>query len=271
MDAACEGLPEIRGVEWLPEGGNHDAKHYNRGGTNVVRRICDLRDDCTYVGFALSDIPLAPGVFARMWHPRGGVPYAVSYRAQKGAEATIREWLHDEQWSEEERARIVLLQWGHVHVKGLFWYGNMMLLGPGCFEAQTDYEAERALYPDLGGVVLEVTMTESRALRWEATGEVVSAAGSLVADLRGPGRWWAAVLVLRARPVRGAADPPGGRDGADCSTRGWWDPADPPGCEQGARPVYHIGAVAFLRKMGGAAEQMLPGPLCLSGSSELAN
>jgi len=160
VDAACEGLPEIRGVEWLPEGGNHDAKHYNRGGTNVVRRICDLRDDCTYVGFAQSDIPLAPGVFARMWHPRWGVPYAVSYRAQKGAQATIREWLHDEQWSEEERARIVLLQWGHVHIKGLFWYGNMMLLGPGCFEAQTDYEAERGLYPDLGGAVVEVTMTE---------------------------------------------------------------------------------------------------------------
>ena len=95
----------------------------------MVRRICDLRDDCTYVGFTQSDIPLAPGIFARMWHPRGGVPYAVSYRAQKGAEATIREWLLDEQWSEEERARIVLLQWGHVHVKGLFWYGNMMLLG----------------------------------------------------------------------------------------------------------------------------------------------
>ena len=94
-----------------------------------------------------------------MWHPRGGVPYAVSYRAQKGAEATIREWLLDEQWSEEERARIVLLQWGHVHVKGLFWYGNMMLLGPGCFEAQTDYEAERGLYPGLGGAVVKVTMT----------------------------------------------------------------------------------------------------------------
>jgi len=78
---------------------------------------------------------------------------------RQGAEATIREWLHDEQWSEEERARIVLLQWGHVHVKGLFWYGNMMLLGPGCFEAQTDYEAERGLYPDLGGAVVEVTMT----------------------------------------------------------------------------------------------------------------
>jgi len=138
-----------------------DASHYNHGGTNVVRRICSQRDDCTYLGFAQEDIPLAPGVMARLWHPRGGVPYAVSYRAQKGAEATIREWLPDEQWSEEQRARIVLLQWGHVHVKGLFWYGDMMLLRPGCFEAQTDYEAERALYPDLGGAVLEVTMTGS--------------------------------------------------------------------------------------------------------------
>jgi hypothetical protein len=95
-----------------------------------------------------------------MWHPRGGVPYALSYRAQKGAEATIREWLIDEQWSEEERATIALLQWGHVHCRGLFWYGSMMLLGPGCFEAQTDYEAERALFPDISGTVLSVQMTE---------------------------------------------------------------------------------------------------------------
>ena len=161
VNATCERLPEIEGLHWYLLGGNHDASHYNHGGTNVVRRICNQRDDCTYLGFAQQDIPLAPGVLARLWHPRGGVPYAVSYRAQKGAEATIREWLLDEQWSEEERARIVLLQWGHVHVKGLFWYGNMMLLGPGCFEAQTDYETERALYPDIGAAVLEVTMTDN--------------------------------------------------------------------------------------------------------------
>ena len=84
-----------------------------------------------------------------------------------------------------------------------------------------------------------------------------------MADLRGSGRWWSAVLVLWTEPVRGAADPPGGRDGADCSTRGWGDPADPPGREQGARSVHCTGSVIVHKSFSQQAPGDEPGALHL--------
>lgn len=156
IDAACEGIPEIPGVTWYLQGGNHDASHHKKGGINVVRRICALRNDCIYVGFTQSDVPIVPGVYARLWHPSGGVPYAVSYRAQKGAESLVKE-----QMGKMDNSRTVaFMQWGHLHVRGLFWYGPIALIGPGCFEAQSLYLAEKALMPDISALIVEVTIAK---------------------------------------------------------------------------------------------------------------
>lgn len=154
IEAACEGIPEIEGMTWYLQGGNHDASHHKKGGINVVRRICTLRNDCTYVGFTQSDVPIVPGVYARMWHPSGGVPYAVSYRAQKGAEGLVKEWMG----KMDSKENVAFMQWGHLHVRGLFWYGPIALIGPGCFEAQSLYLAEKALMPDISAVVVELTI-----------------------------------------------------------------------------------------------------------------
>ncbi|NIV28412.1 MAG: hypothetical protein GWN58_02520, partial [Anaerolineae bacterium] len=108
ISAVNQGLPRIEGFHWYLQGGNHDESHYKADGTNVVRRLCELRDDCTYVGFAKSDVPLMPGKAIRLYHPRGGVPYAKSYRGQKLAEDATKDWL-TEAWEEGDEAKIMML------------------------------------------------------------------------------------------------------------------------------------------------------------------
>jgi len=159
IQATVEGLPRTPGFHWYLQGGNHDESHYKANGTNVVRRICELRDDCTYVGFAKSDIPLMQGQIVRLYHPRGGVPYAKSYRGQKLAEDATKDWL-TEAVDEGEEAKIMMLQWGHLHYKDWFMHGPMQVFNPGCFEAQNIYLAEKALTPEIGGVVSESVITE---------------------------------------------------------------------------------------------------------------
>ena len=170
IEVVCDGLPRHEGFTWLLMGGNHDESHFKDDGINVVKRICELRDDCTYVGFAKADIPLVPGVSIRMWHPTGGAPYAKSYRGQKGAEDATKDWLNDA-ITEDETKLITMLQWGHVHYKDLFWHGPMTVMNPGCFESQNIYLAEKALTPEIGAVISHSRMSESgwaceTRLRW---------------------------------------------------------------------------------------------------------
>jgi len=159
IDAVVTGLPKIPNFHWYLQGGNHDESHYKADGMNVVRRICELRDDCTYVGFAKSDVPLTQGQAIRLYHPRGGVPYAKSYRGQKLAEDATKDWLSDAV-DEGELAQILMLQWGHLHYKDWFMHGPMQVFNPGCFEAQNIWEAEKALTPEIGGVISESVVTE---------------------------------------------------------------------------------------------------------------
>ncbi len=174
IDAACEGLPQYEGFTWLLMGGNHDESHFKADGVNVVRTICEHRSDCVYAGFGKSDIPLMQGdtgaLNVRMWHPTGGAPYAKSYRGQKGAEDATKDWLN-EAVTEAETRLIVILQWGHVHYKDLFFHGPMTVLNPGCFESQNIYLAEKALTPEIGGVISHTQLSgggwsSQTQLRW---------------------------------------------------------------------------------------------------------
>ena len=174
IEAACDGLPHHEGFTWLLMGGNHDESHFKTDGTNVVRRICELRTDCRYAGFGKVDVPLMQGdtgaLNVRMWHPTGGAPYAKSYRGQKGAEDATKDWLN-EAVTEAETRLIVILQWGHVHYKDLFFHGPMTVLNPGCFESQNIYLAEKALTPEIGGVISHTQLSgggwsSQTSLRW---------------------------------------------------------------------------------------------------------
>ena len=92
------------------------------------------------------------------------MPYAKSYRGQKLAEDTTKDWMTDA-FSENEVSSIIALQWGHTHYKDWFVHGPMQVFNPGCFEGQNSYGARKALHPEIGGVTSTYDISEEGWVR----------------------------------------------------------------------------------------------------------
>lgn len=83
---AVANYPKEKGITTYLISGNHDLSFMTNSGVNVVKRVCDQRDDMVYLGEygAYLDLPL--GLRAYLHHGAGGVPYARSYKLQKAVE-----------------------------------------------------------------------------------------------------------------------------------------------------------------------------------------
>lgn len=127
--------------------GNHDDSFLKDGGINVVRRICDARPDIEYVGQTAAYLSLG-ALNTYVVHPRGGMPYAKSYRLQKFVEQLpISRKIH-------------LLLMGHLHSYNVDQgHGVTAILLP-CFQSQYGWMAAGALHPAIGGVIVDVWLTE---------------------------------------------------------------------------------------------------------------
>jgi len=95
-------------------------------------------------------------------HPSGGIPYARSYRLQKVVE----------QIAPELKPHILFL--GHLHAAcWLPAYRNVESIMVGCFESQTPYLREKALFPLIAGAIFEYQKDEdgliSSNLTWYPT------------------------------------------------------------------------------------------------------
>ncbi len=90
IDSLCNTIPQWKGVKHIMIGGNHDYSFMKANGHNVIKAAAKKRSDFIYAGFDQAEIPLleVDGKVvssAVLWHPSGGVPYALSYRGQKFA------------------------------------------------------------------------------------------------------------------------------------------------------------------------------------------
>ena len=129
--------------------GNHDESHYNNSGFDIVKEVCNHRDDLEYLGGNGVTVTVG-GIAIYMIHPSGGLPYAVSYRAQKIAE----------QIAPEHKPHIMLV--GHLHKPcHVPAYRNIELFTLSCFQSQTPYLTGKGLFPSIGGMILEFTANES--------------------------------------------------------------------------------------------------------------
>ena len=179
--------PKIDGVEWFELGGNHDWWHVVNAGLDPVKMFCDRREDAHYLGYDVNGLWLTDKVYLRLWHPSGGVPYAKSYRLQKGMETQSSEALKKANTSALEINRILVEQAGkhkgdmkaamqmigelktavssvliagHLHIAVWMSEPPMMGLHPGCFEGKTNYLKRKGLDPSIGGVVLRFLVTD---------------------------------------------------------------------------------------------------------------
>lgn len=159
LSVVCDTLPVRDGLVWYMIGGNHDYSFVKGAGYNIVAALADRRDDVVYLGYDMADVPLTDRVDARLWHPSGGVPYALSYRLQKGLEQIgFDELLKAIHTQENPKMRIVSS--GHLHVRMTMGRGPITGFQAGCFEGQTNYLKRKALFPDIGGYIVEIWVTD---------------------------------------------------------------------------------------------------------------
>lgn len=89
-DYAVKNFPRREGVITRGISGNHCLSHVKDAGFNIVKAICNERDDLEYCGDWVADFTL-PGDFRmKLRHGRGGLSYSLSYRVQKLVEKLDR-------------------------------------------------------------------------------------------------------------------------------------------------------------------------------------
>lgn len=149
------------GFEWYALGGNHDYSFIKANGHNPLLAIQHARKDFHYVGFDQADVPILPGVDAKLWHPSGGVPYAMSYRLQKGIEQIMTDELTQISRGVKEYPSVRFVFSGHLHIEMQAMFGSINGFQSGAFEGQTNYLKKKGLVPAIGGWIVKAELDKN--------------------------------------------------------------------------------------------------------------
>lgn len=153
-------LPKYPNLQYYLLGGNHDYWHISKVGIDAVSLVARERGDMYYLGYDVADVPLTNQISARLFHPTGGVAYALSYKLQKNIEQTAFEQLV-KLVEQELPPTIRFILAGHLHVEVKFQSGPIIASQVGCFEGQTNYLKRKSLFPAIGGQIWTITLTDS--------------------------------------------------------------------------------------------------------------
>jgi hypothetical protein len=149
VEYATQNYPRYKGIQTKVILGNHDESFWKNAGVNVVKDICNQRDDMDYLGDYLAYVEIG-GIKVGMMHADGGVAYSRSYKPQKIVE----------QLSPESKPHMLFI--GHWHVTCYIpHYRNVEAYSMGAFQSQTPYLTRKGLFPNIGGVIVEVTTDET--------------------------------------------------------------------------------------------------------------
>lgn len=107
--------------------GNHDFWWFKKCGADIVKDICEHRDDLHYLGSDCEDLEIGK-LRIRMFHGMGGSSYAKSYKMQKYLDSI----------PVEERPHI--LQTGHIHQAFYMKQGKTHCFQTSCLQDLTPYE-----------------------------------------------------------------------------------------------------------------------------------
>jgi len=136
------------GGKTLVIAGNHDYSFMKTAGCDIVENICARRDDMEYLG-AYGAFPKTDFLRIYLQHGKGGGAYARSYKMQKFIE----------QMAPEIKPDLFFL--GHWHSTcALFEYRNVTAFLMGCFQAQTPHERQLGLFPEIGGLIMKITIND---------------------------------------------------------------------------------------------------------------
>jgi predicted phosphodiesterase len=139
---------ERPGIVTYAIAGNHDDAFLKDGGMNVVRQIASVRSDVVYLGQTAAYLTIG-GCKMYVQHPSGGVPYAKSYRLQKVAESLPI----------SKPTNLLLM--GHLHSYCVVQHHGITALLLPCFQGQYGWLAGKGLHPDIGGIIVDVWLTDN--------------------------------------------------------------------------------------------------------------
>lgn len=107
--------------------GNHDLWWIKQCGADIVKDICNSRNDLTYLGSDCEDLKIGK-LKIRLYHGKGGGSYAKSYKLQKYLDAIPM----------EERPHI--LQTGHIHQAFYMKQDKTHCFQTSCLQDLTPFE-----------------------------------------------------------------------------------------------------------------------------------
>lgn len=166
-DSAVANIP--KGFRWWMLGGNHDYSFIKSGGGhNCIRALAAKREDFNYLGFDQVIVPLLNGVDAMLWHPSGAIPYALSYRIQKGMENAAYGELQKVISGIKEKPTLRFLFAGHLHIQMQAMFGAIFGAQCGAFEGTNNLIKRRGYTPNIGGYILNAVL-DSRGMLKEHT------------------------------------------------------------------------------------------------------
>lgn len=142
LDYAESVLPRTR-KPWKIISGNHDDWWTTDGGPDLIKALCERRDDCEYLGKSLGYLRFRDTLI-EVSHLNTGSAYAYSYKPQK----------HIESLSVERRPNVSLI--GNFHKFCALYYRNVLALQLPSFQAQTGWMAGKSLVSEVGGVIVDI-------------------------------------------------------------------------------------------------------------------
>lgn len=151
-DYTVEHYPHIPGIQTKVILGNHDESFWKTDGYNIVKAICEKREDMEYLGDYLAFVKV-DGIKVGIMHSAGGVAYARSYKLQKICE----------QFSPEVKPHMLFV--GHWHIQcHVPAYRNVEAFSMGCFQSQTPFLTRLGLSPNIGGLIIDIRVNKSGLL-----------------------------------------------------------------------------------------------------------
>ncbi|MCL4441782.1 MAG: metallophosphoesterase, partial [Firmicutes bacterium] len=166
--AVIDNYPQLKDGKTFFILGNHDYSFIKKSNSNLGLDIPDKRKDLNYVGEIVADVQIsgsdplddataednrAPGTTLRLFHPTGGLAYALSYKPQRYV---------DNLPSDGRKPNILVI--GHYHTRCSFDRRNIKVYQVPCFEEESPYLIEKGLQPTIGFSWLDIQLSREGSI-----------------------------------------------------------------------------------------------------------
>lgn len=146
VDYCVEKYPKFDGRTYVISG-NHDDWWYKSTGSEIVKAIANRRDDIVYLGSDVADLSIGK-LKIRLFHGKGGLAYAKSYKVQKYLDSIPL----------DERPDI--LQTGHIHQSFYMKQDDTHCFQTSCLEDLTPFARSMGFANDKSVWWVDVEMND---------------------------------------------------------------------------------------------------------------